>query len=106
MLDLITSKDFEKAKEICGSIIWVDRKLASSLKKDEYYSCDINLCNVYQKDVIIGKVKSVIDGAASDFIEIECKDGHIIIVPFIERFFGDVNIKQKEIFLKENFIIP
>ena len=95
----------EKAKELRNHIIWTDIKHACELKNDEYYYKDIYHCDVYKNGDIIGKVKSIFEGANSDNLEIMMNNNKIVVVPFINEFVGEVNIREKKIFIKEGCVI-
>ena len=96
----------EKGREYRGLEIWVDRQDASPLQKGEYYLADICHCRVYKGDTEIGWVKAVCEGTAADILEVISPNGETIMVPFVEPFVGEVDIKEQKISLKEEFTLP
>ncbi len=74
-------------------------------KEGEYYLKDLCSCNVYKNENIIGRVKSVFEGANSDNLEIILNNNKTVVIPFMEKFIGTVDIKEKKIFIKEGFSI-
>ncbi len=92
----------EKAKSLSGYLLWTDRENACKLKEGEYYIKDLCSCDVYKNGNIIGRIKSVFEGANSDNLEIILNNNKTVIIPFIEKFIGTVNIKEKRIFIKED----
>ena len=92
----------EDGNELRGCEIWVDRKYAAPLHKDEFYTADISLCSVYQNEELIGKIKTVFGGGLSDLMEIIDTTDKIIIVPFEKRFVEKVDLKTKKIYLAKD----
>jgi 16S rRNA processing protein RimM len=93
----------ERGRELFGFEIWVERKDAAPLGKGEYYLADLYQCDVVQNGEICGKVKSISEGSAYDLIEIALTSGKTIMVPFVERFVGKVDIEACQIELKTEF---
>ncbi len=85
--------------------ILVSREGGCPLKKDEYYCEDLSGCKLKKDGRILGVVKSVCEGGNSDFFEIVDQENRVHIVPFIGKFIGKIDIKNKSIELKEDWII-
>jgi 16S rRNA processing protein RimM len=92
----------EKAKSLNNVFLWTDRKNACKLKRDEYYLQDICSCSVFLREKKIGEVKSSFESANTDNLEILLNDKTIAIIPFLSRFIEAVNIKEKQIYIKED----
>ena len=98
----------EAAKMYATWDIMVPREFASPLAEGEFYYCDLFGSVLLHDGSRIGVVKSVIDNGASALLEIECdadEDGkrRTVLVPFLDQFIGDVDIKNKTIELKETW---
>ena len=96
----------EAAAELIGAEIWVDRSRASRLNVGEFYAADLCRCIVFHHGIQIGRVRSILEGSAADFLEVQGPNGTACIVPFIHQFVGDVDISSYRIELKEDFEIP
>ncbi len=92
----------EKAKEISGSSIWVEREYASPLSNGEYYVGDLCSCSIHKNDRDVGRVKSVIDSGAGDLLEVVFHDGKVLMIPLMEHYIDKVDINERKIFLKED----
>ena len=98
----------EAAKMYATWDILVPREFASPLEEGEFYYCDLFGSVLLHDGNRMGVVKSVIDNGASALLEIECdpdEDGkkRTVLVPFLDQFIGDVDIKGKTIELKETW---
>ena len=91
----------EQGRTLSGTEIWVERQWASPKAEDEYYHADLCTCEVYIKQEKLGRIKSVIDGNASELLEVITKQGRVILIPFIDRYVGTVDIEQQKVYLKE-----
>ena len=98
----------EAAKMYATWDIIVPREFASPLDEGEFYYCDLFGSVLLHEGHRMGVVKSVIDNGASALLEIECDadaEGkrRTVLVPFLDQFIGDVDIKNKTIELKETW---
>jgi 16S rRNA processing protein RimM len=96
----------EKAVEYRGQSIWVERRFASALGKEEYYTADLEGCRLFQGSVLIGTVVAVPEGGGGDFLEVESTEGKRLIVPFTKHFVGRVDITERRIELTEAYEQP
>ena len=108
LLKLKTLDSPEAAKMYATWDIMVPREFASPLEEGEFYYCDLFGSVLLHDGNRMGVVKSVIDNGASDLLEIECdpdEDGkqRTVLVPFLDQFIGEVDIKGKTIELKETW---
>ncbi len=93
----------EYGKKFIGREILVERDKAAPLKENEYYIADLCKCNIYFKGVLIGRVKSVVEGGNAEYLEIVRENGTTFIVPFNNHFIEDVEIEGRAIILKEEY---
>lgn len=95
----------EKGKSLAGLELWVGKEFGSPLNPGEYYLADLCQCSVYREDLLIGKIRSVFEGGAGEILEVISPAGKTIMIPFTDRFVGDVHIKEKRVEIKREFDI-
>ena len=96
----------ERAAEYRGQLIWVERRFASALGKEEYYTADLEGCRLFQGGVLIGTVVAVPEGGGGDFLEVESPGGKRLIIPFSSHFVGRVDVAERRIELTEAYDQP
>ncbi len=96
----------EEARKLRGREIWVDRQDAAPLKEGEFYLGDLSGCRVLKRGQEVGRVKTVIEGGASSFLEVVDPQGRSRLVPFSEPFVGEVRVDAGTIELKEDALLP
>ncbi len=95
---LVQFKDYEdinlveKFKE-CD--LFVSKESVHRLQKGQYYFFDLVGCEVYSEETLIGKVSEVLQGH-QPVLRINA-NGKDVLVPFVESFIKDVDIKEKKI---------
>ena len=71
------------------------------LEKDEYLISDLVGCVVFnENNEKIGEVVSVSNNSSQDLLSIKNLIGQTSLVPFVNEFFPDVDIKNKKIIIK------
>lgn len=91
--------DIEKFK---GHDIIIASKKEKQLGVDEYLTEDLIGCNLIYKNKVVGQITEVENFGASDiFVFIENKEEKR--VPFVDEFIDKIDIKNKKIFVTENF---
>jgi 16S rRNA processing protein RimM len=106
LLKLVGIDSPENAAEYRGQLIWVERRFASALGKEEYYIADLEGCRLFREGVPIGTVVAVPEGGGGDFLEVESTEGKRLIVPFSSHFVGRVDIAERRIELTEAYEQP
>ena len=94
----------EDAKKLSGWEIYVDKKKAAKLKKGEYYLADLCRCSLVYEGDVVAEIKGVSGNGISDLLEIEI-DGKVRLIPFLDQYVGEVNIKKETIELKEGWLL-
>ncbi|MDC7225828.1 MAG: ribosome maturation factor RimM [Spirochaetales bacterium] len=94
----------EEAKKLSGWELFVERNKAAELKKDEFYLADLCKCKLVFNGETVGNVKGVSGNAVSDLLEVDL-DGKIRLIPFLNRYIGDVDIKNGTIELLEGWLL-
>ena len=75
--------------------IYVHEKDLPKLKKGEYYYYELEGLNVRIKQKIQGKVNSIHNHGAGDYLEIEMKNKQEVLVPYNEFHILKINVKRK-----------
>ncbi len=96
----------EDARRLSGKDIWADRGEAAPLKEGEYYLADLAGCRILSRGAEVGRVKAVIEGGSADLLEVVDAEGRTFLVPFLDRFVGEVDVQQGTIELKEESLLP
>jgi 16S rRNA processing protein RimM len=106
LLKLVGIDSPENAAAHRGQFIWVERRFASTLGEEEYYTADLEGCRLFQGGVLIGTVVAVPEGGGGDFLEVESAEGKRLIVPFTGHFVSKVDITGRRIELTEAYEQP
>lgn len=94
----------EAARSLNGFVLWVDREDAAPLREGDYYVSDLVGLKVIHDGSKVGDVVSTVDGPQGVLLEvITDKDTHFI--PFIDRYFGKVDLAAGTLELKELMLL-
>lgn len=94
----------EEAKYFVGGEVQVERAGACALLENEFYACDVCCCVLVFNGASVGKIVNVVD-AAGVLLEVIKNDGKVCYVPFNNEFIGEVNITEKTIELKKDWVL-
>ena len=85
-----------------GQRIFIQKEEAvKKLEKDEYLIQDLIGCLVFdEKDEKIGEVVNISTNSSQDLLNIKNGFGQIKLVPFVNEFFPEVDIKNKKIIIR------
>ena len=92
----------EDAQKFVGKYLYLDRKSLPKLKKNEFYYDDLEKLDVFIKDKKIGKIKSLNNHGAGDYLEVAGKQKDIL-VPYNFDHIIKIDIKKKKIFLNPDY---
>ena len=93
----------EMALELKDKLIYVDRKDAVTLSKDQYFVCDlVGLKLIDDSNQEVGKIVDVENYGASDILDCVI-NGKECSVPFIENIFSEINIEKGYAILSARF---
>lgn len=95
----------EKARELSGMHLLVERSQASPLKKGEFYTADLIGCAVMHEGERLGEVVSTVDGPQALLLEIKGADDTLSLVPFLDHYTGAVDIEAKTIELLTPWVL-
>lgn len=95
----------EAAKLLAGLEIWLDRRQAAPLAKGEYYMTDLMGCRIVSSTGDKGEVTGYLEGGATELLEVRKADGSTVILPFADQYLGEVDLIEKKIELKVDWIL-
>lgn len=95
----------EEARLLTGYEVWVPRELAAPLGEGEYYITDLIGLKLMLDGEHVGTVKSLWNSGAHDMIDVEKVDGTMVVVPFIERYIGRVDLETASIEVRVDWIL-
>lgn len=74
----------------------IDEKDRVKISEGSYYFYDLIGCEVFDKDKLIGKVKSVVNYGSGDLFNISA-GGKEILIPFRKEFINKIDTDKKRI---------
>ena len=94
--------DINDLLQFKGQRLFVKKQEAlKQLEKDEYLIQDLIGCFVYdEKNEKIGEVVNISTNSSQDLLNIKNGFGQVRLVPFVNEFFPNVDIKNKKIIIK------
>ncbi len=95
----------EEGKRYSSWEIYAQREDASSLQAGEFYFADLCRCAVTKDGRKLGRITAVVEGGASELLEVETEEGGRRLVPFLDRFVGAVDIAKGTVELKEEWLL-
>ena len=87
----------ETGKKFNGWEIWVPRKEASRLAKDEFYVADLDGCEIVVDGALRGVVSGVVESGPVDLLEVTHDNDRKTYIPFRDQFVGNVDVSKKRI---------
>lgn len=102
---LLKLKNFSTERELqifVGKEIFLKQKELPPLSDNSFYIHDLVGCKVFCSDKCLGTVNDVLSTPANDVLEIINEKNEIKLLPFVLKFFDEINPEQKIIFVKEN----
>src|SRR6056297_2843448 len=94
----------EAGKLLAGYEIWVERAASAPLAEGEFYAADVIGCHLYFQGTDVGEVKAIIENGATDLLEVKVKEG-TRIVPLTEQFIGKIDVEERTIELKDEWVL-
>lgn len=87
--------DRNRAEELNGVELYIDRDQLPEPEEDEFYYSDLNgLAVVDQNGNNLGKIVAVQDFGAGDLLEIRPKRGRTFYIPFTRDFVPDISLSE------------
>ena len=92
----------EAAQKFVGKLLHIKKKELPKLRKNEFYYEDLERLDVFIVDKKIGKVVSLNNHGAGDYLEVTGKKKEIL-VPYNFDHILKIDIKKKKIFLNPDY---
>lgn len=89
--------DMDGAAELKNCYLKVDRKNARPLGEDEYFIADLEGCEVYEKDVLLGRITSVLQTGSNDVYVVNGDKYGEILIPALKNVVLNVDIENRRI---------
>lgn len=96
----------EDADALKGSVVWVAREFAAPLAAGEFYAGDLCGCEVRRAGALLGTVAAVVEGGATELLEVLGAGGGRFLVPFVDEYVGEVSVERRLVELREAFEVP
>ncbi len=94
ILKFIGYDTIEEIEKYRGKSLYVDRKDAVKLKKDEYFIADLLGIGVFLEDGSrLGVLQDVIETGANDVYQIRMEDGRELLLPAIRQCVLEVDVE-------------
>ncbi|AXK49494.1 16S rRNA processing protein RimM [Aliarcobacter trophiarum LMG 25534] len=108
--------DVEVAKKLTNSELFTTQEATKEfckLKENEFFWFDLISCEIFENDLLLGKVKDIHRYPLNDYLEIETSREliskelpKVFLIPHIfDKFIEKVDIENKRIFVKNAFDI-
>lgn len=81
-----------------NDLVQVEKDL-SFLEENEYFYSDLLDSEVYDEDILLGKVKKIEEYASYATLRVERKNQKDILIPFVKAFIKKVDIQTKKIWI-------
>lgn len=97
---ILKFKGYENPDDVmkfCQKELWIDRKDAVRLSKDEYFIADLidmEVCD--EEGKLIGTLKDVISTGANDVYAVETPEGKEVLFPAIKQCVLDVDTEARK----------
>lgn len=96
----------EEGKLYAGYDILVDEELKAPCYDGEYYQSDLIGCKLIFNEESMATVIDMVYGGPNDLLEAKRSDNDVVVlVPFRDEFIGDVDINNKTIQLRVDWIL-
>lgn len=98
--------DRTQAEKLVKTRLYIHRSQLSLAAEDEYYHYDlIGMTVMDQDNIIIGKVKSVENYGAGDFLEIVGEQKRVYTLPFNKTSAPTVDLTNKKLYIEKDFLL-
>lgn len=95
----------ETAKAFADFEIWVSREQAAPLQEDEYYLSDLVGFKLVYDGHEMATVTGFLEGGTTELLEVRKSNGKTAVIPFMNRYLGDIDLAGKQIELKVEWIL-
>lgn len=95
----------EEARLLTGYEIWVPRAQAAPLRDGEYYISELIGMQLELHGEAVGTVSSIWNSGAHDMLEVTKTDGSTVVIPFLNRYLGRVDLGNRSIEVLVDWIL-
>lgn len=97
----------EEAQPYFGASLFIPAAELATLEEGSYYAFQIEGCEVYEGDALVGTVTRLAESAkANPYLEIELPGGgNPILIPFISQAILSVDIEARRIDVAPGFVV-
>lgn len=89
----------ESSKELINLIVMVSKDERIKLEEGLYYYSDLIDSDLYDNDILIGRINSVLNYGSGDLFSVKYK-GREILIPYNKEFVKNIDIDRKRIDVK------
>lgn len=93
----------ERAEQLRGQELWVDRSVLPPLEEDEWLAEDLVGCSVLSGDTLLGKVERLLAYPSCDLLEVS-GDSAPVLIPLISDAVIEVDVEAKRILVDGAFL--
>ncbi|WP_022847361.1 MULTISPECIES: ribosome maturation factor RimM [unclassified Desulfurobacterium] len=94
-------EDRNQAESAINTELYIKKEDTAPLESNEFFFEDLIGCTVVTEEKsTVGKVKEIMEMPASHILVVEKEDGKEALIPFIDEFVKDINVKEKIITIK------
>lgn len=87
--------DMQKAEELKGLYIKVDRKNAVKLPEDSFFICDLIGCQVYDDNLgSLGEIKNVLETGSNDVFVVNGGKYGEVLIPALKSVVKEVSLEE------------
>ena len=90
----------DDAEKLKGCLLLIPESERVEIEDDSYYIYELIGLDVYETDILIGKVTSVENYGAQDLLMVKSPTGKEYMIPYIDEFIVDVRLSDKKIMIK------
>lgn len=95
----------ETVKAFADFEIWVHRDEAAQLKDGEFYLSDLIGCKLYCGNREMATVTGFLEGGTTELLEVRRTNGKTAVIPFMNRYLGDIDLTGRKIELIAEWIL-
>ena len=95
----------EEAQKYSSWEVVVPREKAAPLRDGEYYIGDLCRCGLVFQGKTVGTIRSVLDVAAGQMLEVLLPGGKTAMIPFVNEHVGEVDLEAGTVELKSERLL-
>lgn len=101
LVTLVGVETRNQSDELSGSMLWVSEDFFATDETDEeLFLVEIEAFQVYDGDLLIGKIVGFSFNGAHDLLLLRGQDSFEFDVPFVEEFIVDIDYEEQKVFMQ------